>query len=438
MSEPFKIAGVTACTPGGILENACITVRDGRIASVECAGPDVSRPGEGELWALPAFLDIHCHGSGLFSLGDGMFDERTGIFDESDASFKRGASLYARLKAREGVANFYAATGSAPKERLRRAFGHLAAYMRSDANGTEGAVVHGGLLEGTFFNPNMAGAQDPALALAPSRAAFDDINESDSVRLVNIAPDTGEPAWELIEYIASRGLIPGAGHTAATADQVREAVRRGLRYIIHFTNGPTGGSYKPYDGGGTIEATLQSDELYAELICDGHHVNPAYVRDIIARKGVDRIIAVTDQTFATGTSVRRFRLGGLEGQVSDDGACVQVVGRRNTLFCSCLTMDAAFSNLLSWLTSEMPGVWNRRHEPLPLRDAIAAVARMCSTNAARMTGLYDDPERATGTIEPGKRADIVLGRLTGEPGRYCFVVDRLFVRGRRVTKGGAE
>ncbi len=437
MGEAFKITGVSACMPAGIVENACITVRDGRIVSVSGAGMNAPRPAAGR-WALPAFLDIHCHGAGLFSLGDGMFDEKAGTFDDGDASFEQGIPLYARLKAREGVANFYAATGSAPTGRLRRAFGRLASYMRSSENGGAGAVIHGGLLEGTFFNPAMAGAQDPALALAPSRAAFDEINESGAIRLVNIAPDAGEPAWDLIEYAAGHGAVPGAGHTAATADQIREAVRRGLRYIIHFTNGPTGGSYKPYDGGGAIEATLQTDALYAELICDGHHVNPAYVRDIIARKGVERIIAVTDQTFTTGTAVRRFRLGGLEGRGSEDGACVQVVGRRNTLFCSCLTMDVAFGNLLSWLTSELPGVWNRAHKALPFEDAVAASARMCSTNAAKMTGLYDDIEQATGAIEPGKWADIVLGRLTGEPGRYRFAVEALFVRGSAILTGGAK
>ena len=88
-----------------------------------------------------------------------------------------------------------------------------------------------------------------------------------------------------------------------------EAIKAGLKYCIHFTNGPTGGSYKPFNGGGTIEAVLKFDELYAELIADGFHVNPLYIRDIIRRKGVDKIIGMTDCQFVAGSPIKTYHRG---------------------------------------------------------------------------------------------------------------------------------
>ncbi|MHC4695049.1 MAG: hypothetical protein ACYS67_20145, partial [Planctomycetota bacterium] len=134
-------------------------------------------------------------------------------------------------------------------------------------------------------------------------------------------------------------LVVGAGHCNATCEQIEEAIRAGLKYFIHFTNGPTGGSYKPFHGGGAIEAILKSDELYAEQILDGYHVNPAYVRDILRRKGPDRIIGVTDCLFAAGSQVTQFTGGGIRGALSESGEYFQVVEKPGTLFSSNLTMN---------------------------------------------------------------------------------------------------
>jgi N-acetylglucosamine-6-phosphate deacetylase len=444
MDRDFKITNVTACAPGGLVEDATIVVRDGRIVSVGVPpgdaasvdggqSPDLPEVDGGGAYALPGFIDIHCHGAGLYETGAGVFDPATGEFDSSDSAMRDGLHDYVRAKAHEGVTAYYLATSAAPVEELQRGLTFVKEYMDSDSNGVEGPLVLGALLEGTFYNPAMAGAQDTRYAFEPARDCFDQINESGAVKLVNVAPEYGEAACKLIDHLGEIGVVCGAGHTDATGDQFRAAVEHGLRYVIHFTNGPTGGSYKPFSGGGTIEATLQLDDVYAELICDGYHINPQYIRDIIARKGRDRVIVITDQVFVAGTDVKTFGSGELKGEVAEDGSHVRVLGTRNTLFGSCTTMDKCFSNLMSYLTREMPGVWNRTHEALSLGDALSATSRMCSANAAKMIGLFDDPERGTGSLDPGKRADIVLGQLDGQPGDYRFDVQALWVGGRSIS-----
>lgn len=389
-------------------------------------------------YILPGFIDVHAHGAQLFEFTGGYFRPRTQDFDEGDDAWRRGLPAYAAFLARTGVTSACVATWAASVETLARVLGFLREYLNSGRNGRDGARFLGGNLEGTFINPRMCGAQNPRFILPPEPRTLDAINRAGVLRMANIVPDAGEAAFHLIEHAVTRGIVPGFGHTDATATQVCEGVQRGLRYCVHFLNGPIGGSYKPFDGGGAVEGVLATRDLYVELILDLCHVSPAYVRAVIARKGSDRIMAVTDQMFATGaTGVSAFTLGGIRGVISDDGRYVRVAGapagvtpnKRLTLFSSVLTMDVAFGNLLSLLTRRVAGVWTPWHPAMPFRRALTAAARMCATNAATMLGLGGE----TGSIARGKRADLLVGRITGRPGKYRLHVKRVYVAGREVT-----
>ncbi len=196
------------------------------------------------------------------------------------------------------------------------------------------------------------------------------MNESGIIRLVNLVPDFGEASYRLTEYLTKKGISVGAGHTDGTYEQFRRATEAGLKYAIHFMNGPTGGSFKAFDGGGAVEAILRED-IYAEVIMDGIHVAPWYVREALARKGIDKIMAVSDAMFSSqAQGVRDFTINGIQGRVDDSGRFVYVVGKeRRTLFSSVLTLDVAFGNLLSWLTVDTPGVWTRMHPAISLEEA---------------------------------------------------------------------
>jgi N-acetylglucosamine-6-phosphate deacetylase len=229
-----------------------------------------------------------------------------------------------------------------------------------------------------------------------------------------VVPDFGRPSYEVTEYLTGKGIVVGAGHSNATCEQIMEATRAGLKYFIHLTNGPTGGSYKPFNGGGAIEAVLKSDELYAEQILDGYHVNPAYVRDILQRKGADRIIGITDSLFAAGSQIKEFTSGGIRGALSEDGKYFQVVDKANTLFSSNLNME---------------GIWNRQHNPLEFEEAIVTVAKILSTNPCVLTGL---DKKGYGSIGDGAKADVCVLDIIGSPGDFRVVVESTIVDGRIV------
>jgi N-acetylglucosamine-6-phosphate deacetylase len=432
-----RIVGPRRVTQGNLLLSGGRIARIG--AGLAAGGAEIV-DGKG-LLALPGFIDLHTHGGLGFDLTEGMYNASTGTFDASAGSYRAGLPMLAARFARSGVTRALLGTFAAPMPQLRRALSRLADYIEDPRNGSDGARIEGGCLEGTFLrHAAMAGAQAPRHFRKPERRVIDSLLRASrgTMRYVNLVPEFGEVSVRMTRYLTERGVLVGAGHTNCPADQVAECMRAGLKIIVHFLNGPTGSSPKPFHGGNVAEAALRSD-IHVELICDGWHVAPAYVRDVIARKGLDRVVLVTDAMFLAGAKgIRSFSLGGKEGVVHPSGEYLQVKADPNTLFGSVLDMATAFGNLLSWLTRDMEGVWRARHKAMATDEALPALARCAATNAARLLGWDRATPGApkgvgTGSLERGKAADVVLGRLSGKSGAYWFKPKHVFVAGRKVV-----
>jgi len=425
--KTLKLKGGFVVT-GKIVERTDIVLRDGRISLAgdkELCDQVVDITGK---YVVPGFVDIHFHGYNLFEFTSGLYDVKSETFDNSPAAYDRGFEMLSNTLAKFGVTGFYVGTWASPIADLRHCYAQLYRYL-SNTKEKSGARILGGLLEGSFLNPQMAGAQNPDHVLKFVADSFDEIEDKGTIKLANVVPDFCGPSYELTEYLTGKGIVVGAGHSNATCKQIMEAIKAGLKYFIHLTNGPTGGSYKPFNGGGAIEAVLKSDELYAEQILDGYHVNPAYIRDILKRKGADRIIGITDSLFAAGSQVKQFTSGGIRGALSEDGKYFQVVDKANTLFSSNLTMDRGFSNLLNWLTMDMQGIWNRLHDALEFEQALVMIAKILSTNPCLLTGL---DKEGYGSIADGAKADLCVLDITGSQGSFNVVVGSTIVDGRIV------
>ncbi len=429
--KAIKLKGGFVVKPNSV-ERADVILRGGRVELA--AGKDdckeiIDVTGK---YVVPGFVDIHFHGYNLFEFTSGLYDPKSETFDNSPSAYEYGLDMLRKTLVRFGVTGFYVGTWASPVENLRNCYARLYHYL-SKPQTKPGARLLGGLLEGSFINPQMAGAQNPDLVLEFVTGSFDSIGDKGSIKLVNVVPDFGKPSYKLIDYLTNKGVVVGAGHSNATCEQIEEAIWAGLKYFIHFTNGPTGGSYKPFHGGGAIEAVLKSDELYAEQILDGFHVNPAYVRDILRRKGADRIIGVTDCLFAAGSKVTQFTGGGIHGALSESGDYFQVVEKPGTLFSSNLTMNRGFNNLLNWLTVDMQGIWNRRHEALQLDQALVTAAKILSTNPCVLTRM---DKEGCGSIVDGARADLCVLDIAGLPGDYKVTVEMTVVDGNTVYSAG--
>lgn len=412
-------------TPKGVFKGD-VAVRDGYIVkvsrTVDSGGDVIDCNG---CYVVPGFREQHMH-------------DINGLTKHPDDPGR--IERVAKALIGQGVTAFNLATSAMPMDELLTYLKTCKTYMCSEENTLEGARLEGAYVEGTFINRDCAGAQPPDFIVHPdeprAKEMLDAMLETGAVKLVNIVPDFGT---ELIAYAASKGVVVGCGHTKASAKLVEEAFRRGLKFIVHVTNGAMGQSFKPFDGGGAYEAALTLP-LYVEIIVDGYHVDFRYVSDIIERRFQrgrrHEVIAVTDQAFPIKSEIPRgeFRFFSTvcfkhptedvlvtKGYLDESGFLRPVPP--NTLCSSLLTMDRAFQNLVNMFTVEHSGfmidVGARS-----LDEAVWIASQLTSTNSARLEGLVD-----RGVIEEGRLADLTVLRVEGEPGCYKVVLEAVVVAG---------
>lgn len=182
--------------------------------------------------------------------------------------------------------------------------------------------------------------------------------------LVTLAPETAG-ALQLIEHLVSSGVRVAIGHTAASPEQIRDAVRAGATLSTHLGNGCA--QVLPRHPNFLWEQ-LAADDLFASFIVDGHHLPSATVKSMMRAKSVSRSILVTDATAAAANPPGLYTLGKAQVELSPDG-CVRVPGAP-TLAGSSLTLNAAVGNTV-------------RFTGLPLSEILP----MASTTPAHYLGL---------------------------------------------------
>ncbi len=199
------------------------------------------------------------------------------------------------------------------------------------------------------------------------------------IGIVTVAPEI-DGGLDLVAWLASRHLRVSLGHSGATYDEALAAIAAGARHATHlFNRMPPLDHRRP----GLVGAILQTEEVAAEIICDGVHIHPALVRTAVLAKRPSRIMAITDGTAAAGLPVGQQARLGLQTITAGESAAFLADG---TLAGSVLTMDRAFEMLVN-------------HIGLSPVDA----AVMCATTPARELGLV-----GYGVIAPDAAADLVV------------------------------
>ncbi len=119
------------------------------------------------------------------------------------------------------------------------------------------------------------------------------------IGIVTLAPEL-DGGTDLIAWLRARGLRVSLGHSGATYDEALAAIAAGAAHATHLFNRMTPLEHRRP---GLVGAILQSEEVAAELICDGVHVHPALIRTAVAAKRPSRIMAITDGTAGAGLAV---------------------------------------------------------------------------------------------------------------------------------------
>ena len=126
-------------------------------------------------------------------------------------------------------------------------------------------------------------------------------------------------AIAFIEKLVAAGVVVAIGHTAATARQIRDAVKAGATTSTHLGNGshallPRHDNY--------IWEQLADDRLWASIIPDGHHLPPAVVKCIVRAKGVARTLSTCDASSLAGLPPGQYREWDTDLEVLPSGRIV--------------------------------------------------------------------------------------------------------------------
>ncbi len=357
----------------GVLEQHCVVIDNGKIRQV-APQSQVLWPEDAQVidaqnnYVASGFVDMHVHGA----MGR----------DTMDGTVETLAQI-AKFHAVGGTTAMTPTTTTHSAEKIGAALQAIADAMGHDFGG---ARVVGAHLEGPYISRERHGAQpvqhirdaDPAEYVAW-------IIREGLVTQMTLAPEaTG--ALELIDALLEREILPSGGHTAASYEQARAAVDRGLCHATHVFNcmssaTKTGAFRVP----GALETFLADERVMVELIADGKHVHPEMMRLAVRAKGVDKVCLITDATAGAGLAEgAEFFVGETKAVVRDG---VGMIEDGSALAGSTSTMIQMVRNMV-----ELAGA--------TLTDAV----RMASLNPARALGLGG----RKGSIEPRKDADMVI------------------------------
>jgi len=381
MPETIVIKG-NVLTPREQIGGGSVVVEDGRIAEVSEGKAPQGRVLDFEgCYVVPGFVDIHVHGGA----GEDVMDASDGGLDRLSLFLAAG-----------GVTSFLATTNTDSQERTLKAVREIGEAAK---RGTKGARLLGLHMEGPYISMERSGAQNRAHIRLP---ALDELGQASleaggSLRMVTLAPEV-DGALEAVRWLASRGIVPAAGHTDATYDETRAGIEAGIRHASHLFNGMRSLHHREP---GLVGAALDDERVTVELIADCYHIHPAVLRIVARLKGTARTALVSDSIAAAGLPDGDYSLGGMKVAVRHGKSLLE----SGTLAGSTIRLCDAVRNMV-------------KKADVPLREAV----EMASTTPSRVAGAAD----RKGSIAPGMDADItVLDRglsvmLTMVEGRVIY------------------
>lgn len=375
-----------ALTPLEEIPDAAVVFEDGRIISVGPRAGVEAPAGAKQVLArdatiVPGFVDIHVHGAG----GHDFM-----------SSTEEAMTTVASTIVRHGTTSAVATTVTAPPDETRRCLESISRFILNNPNSSREAAAEiiGIHMEGPFISSVRRGVHPAGAIAKPSVSLLDRYLEAagGTAKILTLAPEI-PGAMELVERAYAKGLVVGLGHTDATYEQAHTAISKGARHAVHVFNAMRPFSHRET---GVLGAVLTDPSVTAEIIADGVHVDDPAIRLLLAAKGTDLVLLVSDGTAATGMRDGCYRLGTFDVTVTD-GICRNQEGK---LAGSTLTLDRAVQRMVRL------GV--------PLIEAV----RMATYNPARRLGMED----RKGVLRVGADADFVL--LTPE-----LKIANVFARG---------
>lgn len=302
-----------------------LKIKDGRFGDFSKEMPDkaaevIDYTGH---WIAPGLVDTHIHGFRNHDIMDCDFE---GLNQISEGLLSCG------------VTSFLPTTLTSSTEALNTIVEMIGTHYTK----VRGAKIKGIFLEGPFFTEKHKGAQNTKYFCDPSIEKLKTWQKQSKqlVRKIAIAPER-KGAAEFIEYAASEEIAVALAHSDATYEQAQHAVEKGAIIFVHTFNGMSPLHHREP---GMAGAAINLKDVFAEIICDGHHVHPAAANILMNARGRDQTLLVTDCMMAGGMPEGNYQLGEFPVEVKDGAA--RIAG--GSLAGSILQLKDAVKNVVEW------------------------------------------------------------------------------------------
>ncbi|MFV0556339.1 MAG: N-acetylglucosamine-6-phosphate deacetylase [Lactovum sp.] len=275
-------------------------------------------------WIAPGLVETHIHGFAGADVQDHDFEGVMTTMSEGLLS--------------AGVTSWLPSPLTADHEQLR-AVCQLIGEHHQEA---KGAKIQGIFFEGPFFTEEHKGAQNPKYMRDAKISELEDWQEAAKgmLKKIGLAPER-QGAIDFIREATKQGVVVALGHSNASYQEAVKGVEAGGTIWVHGYNGMSGLNHREP---GMVGAMLNTDNTYAELICDGYHVRPEAAEILIKMKGTDHVVLITDSMRAAGFSDGTYKLGEYDVEVRDGAAWLET----GNLAASILKLSDAIKNVVDW------------------------------------------------------------------------------------------
>ena len=275
-----------------------------------------------------------------YSIAPGLVDTHIHGFKNHDimATDAEGLNVISEGLLSCGVTSFLATTLTSSTEILNR----VCTMVGDNYKKVKGAKIKGIFLEGPFFTEKYKGAQNPKYFGDPTIEKLKTWQElsSGTIKKIAIAPER-EGVSEFIEYATKDHVNVALGHSDATYDEAKLAVEKGASIFVHTYNGMRPLNHREP---GMVGAAMNLKDVFAELICDGHHVHPVAANILMDVRGRKETVLITDCMMAGGMPEGQYELGEFPVEVKDGAARLE----SGNLAGSILELKDAVKNVVEW------------------------------------------------------------------------------------------
>ena len=358
---PDKIRNAIVVTDGKKIVDICThfdaTEND---TVVDCNG----------LYLSPGFIDIHVHGGGNKSA---MSSNPHDIVHMAEAHLKYGTT------------SIVPTTLTSPLPRLKEAIGSI----KKASETSKKANILGVHLEGPYISVKYKGAQSEQDILTPDKNPPEELlDQWDKILIMGAAPEC-DGVLGLGDVLKNRGIVASVAHSAASYEQVEDAVKHGFSDVTHLYNACSS-CFKTglFRNAGVVEAALYMDELTTQVIGDLRHLPQGLLKLIYKCKGDEKMYLITDGLEFSASDIKENTVytqeNGIEVIYEDN---VMKLADRSALAGSATTLSDCVRNMYKKI-----GV--------PLYSAV----KMASLTPATVVGYGN----RKGKIAKGYDADLIL------------------------------